>query len=141
MLKIEQLNQYYSESHTLWDIDLELEEATAGFGLGRGEDVRELREVCGHVVPTGQLVEACVPRGVGLDGERAEEDAPFAVADPHDQGALVVLPERVGHGTRPALERELRSEEARHRQHAHEEGQTSKPSTGPSFTSISSTAC
>jgi urea transport system ATP-binding protein len=25
MLKVEQLNQYYGESHTLWDIDLELE--------------------------------------------------------------------------------------------------------------------
>lgn len=35
MLKIEQLNQYYSESHTLWDIDLELEEARCNCLMGR----------------------------------------------------------------------------------------------------------
>ncbi|MBC8209920.1 MAG: urea ABC transporter ATP-binding subunit UrtE [Gammaproteobacteria bacterium] len=35
MLKIEKLNQYYSESHTLWDIDLELEEARCNCLMGR----------------------------------------------------------------------------------------------------------
>ncbi len=35
MLKIEQLNQFYSESHTLWDIDLELEEAQCNCLMGR----------------------------------------------------------------------------------------------------------
>ncbi|MDJ0880540.1 MAG: urea ABC transporter ATP-binding subunit UrtE [Gammaproteobacteria bacterium] len=35
MLKIEQLNQYYSESHTLWDIDLELEEGKCNCLMGR----------------------------------------------------------------------------------------------------------
>jgi len=35
MLKIEKLNQYYSESHTLWDIDLELEEAKCNCLMGR----------------------------------------------------------------------------------------------------------
>lgn len=35
MLKIEQLNQYYSESHTLWDIDLELQEGKCNCLMGR----------------------------------------------------------------------------------------------------------
>jgi len=35
MLTIEKLNQYYSESHTLWDIDLELEEAKCNCLMGR----------------------------------------------------------------------------------------------------------
>lgn len=35
MLKIEQLNQYYSESHTLWDVDLELQEARCNCLMGR----------------------------------------------------------------------------------------------------------
>ncbi len=35
MLSIEQLNQYYSESHTLWDIDLELEEGKCNCLMGR----------------------------------------------------------------------------------------------------------
>jgi urea transport system ATP-binding protein len=35
MLRIEQLNQYYSESHTLWDIDLELEPAKCNCIMGR----------------------------------------------------------------------------------------------------------
>lgn len=35
MLKIERLNQFYSESHTLWDIDLELEEARCNCLMGR----------------------------------------------------------------------------------------------------------
>lgn len=35
MLKIEKLNQFYSESHTLWDIDLELEEAKCNCLMGR----------------------------------------------------------------------------------------------------------
>lgn len=35
MLSINQLNQYYSESHTLWDIDLELEEARCNCLMGR----------------------------------------------------------------------------------------------------------
>lgn len=35
MLKIENLNQYYSESHTLWDIDLELEESRCNCIMGR----------------------------------------------------------------------------------------------------------
>jgi urea transport system ATP-binding protein len=35
MLKIEKLNQYYSESHTLWDIELELEEAKCNCLMGR----------------------------------------------------------------------------------------------------------
>ena len=35
MLKIEKLNQYYSESHTLWDIDLQLEEAKCNCLMGR----------------------------------------------------------------------------------------------------------
>lgn len=35
MLKIEKLNQFYSESHTLWDIDLELEEARCNCLMGR----------------------------------------------------------------------------------------------------------
>lgn len=35
MLKIEKLNQYYGESHTLWDIELELEEAKCNCLMGR----------------------------------------------------------------------------------------------------------
>ena len=35
MLKIENLNQYYSESHTLWDVDLELEEGKCNCLMGR----------------------------------------------------------------------------------------------------------
>lgn len=35
MLKIEKLNQYYSESHTLWDVDLELETAKCNCLMGR----------------------------------------------------------------------------------------------------------
>lgn len=35
MLKIEKLNHFYSESHTLWDIDLELEEARCNCLMGR----------------------------------------------------------------------------------------------------------
>jgi len=35
MLTINQLNQFYSESHTLWDIDLELEEARCNCLMGR----------------------------------------------------------------------------------------------------------
>ena len=35
MLSINQLNQYYSESHTLWDIDLELEESRCNCLMGR----------------------------------------------------------------------------------------------------------
>ena len=35
MLKIEQLNQYYGESHTLWDIDLELEPGKCNCIMGR----------------------------------------------------------------------------------------------------------
>lgn len=35
MLSINQLNQFYSESHTLWDIDLELEEARCNCLMGR----------------------------------------------------------------------------------------------------------
>ncbi len=35
MLKIEQLNQFYSESHTLWDVDLELEQAKCNCLMGR----------------------------------------------------------------------------------------------------------
>ncbi len=35
MLKIEQLNQYYGESHTLWDIDLELEAGKCNCIMGR----------------------------------------------------------------------------------------------------------
>lgn len=35
MLKIQQLNQYYSESHTLWDIDLELEQGKCNCLMGR----------------------------------------------------------------------------------------------------------
>ncbi len=35
MLKIEKLNQFYGESHTLWDIDLELEEAKVNCLMGR----------------------------------------------------------------------------------------------------------
>ncbi len=35
MLSISQLNQYYSESHTLWDVDLELEEGKCNCLMGR----------------------------------------------------------------------------------------------------------
>ena len=35
MLKIEQLNQYYSESHTLWDIDMQLETGKCNCLMGR----------------------------------------------------------------------------------------------------------
>lgn len=35
MLKIEKLNQYYSQSHTLWDFDLELEPAKCNCLMGR----------------------------------------------------------------------------------------------------------
>ena len=35
MLKIEKLNQYYSESHTLWDIDMELEKGKCNCLMGR----------------------------------------------------------------------------------------------------------
>jgi len=35
MLTIEKLNQYYSESHTLWDVDLELEEGKCNCLMGR----------------------------------------------------------------------------------------------------------
>jgi urea transport system ATP-binding protein len=35
MLKIEKLNQYYSESHTLWDIDMELEQGKCNCLMGR----------------------------------------------------------------------------------------------------------
>lgn len=35
MLKIEQLDQFYSESHTLWDINLELEEGKCNCLMGR----------------------------------------------------------------------------------------------------------
>ncbi len=35
MLKIEQLNQFYGESHTLWDIDLELVDARVNCLMGR----------------------------------------------------------------------------------------------------------
>ena len=35
MLKIEQLNQFYAESHTLWDVELELEEAKCNCLMGR----------------------------------------------------------------------------------------------------------
>ena len=35
MLKIQQLNQFYGESHTLWDINLELEEAKCNCLMGR----------------------------------------------------------------------------------------------------------
>lgn len=35
MLNIEQLNQYYGESHTLWDIDLQLEDAKVNCLMGR----------------------------------------------------------------------------------------------------------
>ena len=35
MLKIEKLNQFYGESHTLWDIDLELEDAKVNCLMGR----------------------------------------------------------------------------------------------------------
>jgi len=35
MLKIEQLNQFYGESHTLWDIDLELEDGKVNCLMGR----------------------------------------------------------------------------------------------------------
>lgn len=35
MLSIEKLNQYYSESHTLWDVDLQLEEGKCNCLMGR----------------------------------------------------------------------------------------------------------
>lgn len=35
MLKVEKLNQFYSESHTLWDVDLELEDAKCNCLMGR----------------------------------------------------------------------------------------------------------
>ena len=35
MLKIEKLNQYYAQSHTLWDIDLELEDGKCNCLMGR----------------------------------------------------------------------------------------------------------
>jgi urea transport system ATP-binding protein len=35
MLKIEKLNQFYSESHTLWDIDMELEKGKCNCLMGR----------------------------------------------------------------------------------------------------------
>ena len=35
MLRVENLNQYYSESHTLWDLDLELEEGKCNCLMGR----------------------------------------------------------------------------------------------------------
>jgi urea transport system ATP-binding protein len=35
MLKIEKLNQYYSESHTMWDIDMELEKGKCNCLMGR----------------------------------------------------------------------------------------------------------
>jgi len=35
MLKIEQLNQYYGESHTLWDLDLEVPEGQCSVLMGR----------------------------------------------------------------------------------------------------------
>ncbi len=35
MLSIEKLNQYYSESHTLWDVDLELQEGKCNCLMGR----------------------------------------------------------------------------------------------------------
>lgn len=35
MLKIESINQYYSQSHILWDLSLELKEGTCGTLLGR----------------------------------------------------------------------------------------------------------
>jgi urea transport system ATP-binding protein len=35
MRKIEKLNQYYSESHTLWDIDMELEKGKCNCLMGR----------------------------------------------------------------------------------------------------------
>jgi urea transport system ATP-binding protein len=35
MLKLEKINQFYSESHTLWDIDLELEDSKCNCLMGR----------------------------------------------------------------------------------------------------------
>lgn len=35
MLRVENLNQYYSESHTLWDLDLELQEGKCNCLMGR----------------------------------------------------------------------------------------------------------
>jgi len=78
MLKIEQLNQYYGESHTLWDLDLQVPEGTCTCLMGRnGVGKTTLLQCVMGLLPikSGEIRFA----GNNLNKQIAERRAPLGI--------------------------------------------------------------
>ena len=80
MLTINNLNQFYGESHTLWDLDLEIEEGKCTCLMGRNGVGKTtlLSCVMGLIKPTSGSI---MFQGKDLTKLSAERRAPEGIGD------------------------------------------------------------
>ncbi|MET0048843.1 MAG: urea ABC transporter ATP-binding subunit UrtE [Sedimenticola sp.] len=78
MLKVEQLNQYYGESHTLWDLDLDVAEGKCTCLMGRnGVGKTTLLQCVMGLLPTKSGI--ITFNGENLGRQIAEKRAPLGI--------------------------------------------------------------
>ena len=98
MLQVEKLNQYYGESHTLWDVELYVPEGVCTCLMGRNGVGKTtlLKSLMGLVpVKTGRIT---------LDGRDVTRDTPYARA----RAGLAIVPQGREIFGRLTLEENLR---------------------------------